>query len=59
MGSRADGEAVNQEGLEGCQAGRGAESLKVLVRTETRSQREMALRDAAVRGEVWVLRWCG
>ena len=59
MGSRADGEAVDQEGLEGCQAGRGAESLKVLVRTETRSQRETSLREAAVGGEAWVLRWCG
>ena len=26
MGSRADGEVVTQEGLEGCQAGRGAGS---------------------------------
>lgn len=59
MGSRVDGEAVNQEGLEGCQVGRGAESLKVLVRTETRSQRETALREAAVGGEAWVLRCCG
>ena len=50
---------MNQEGLEGCQVGRGAESLKVLVRTETRSQRETALREAAVGGEAWVLRCCG
>jgi len=59
MGSRADREVVNQEGLEGCQAGRGAGSLKVLVRTETRSLGEMALREAAVGGEVWALGGCG
>lgn len=59
MGSRVDGEAVNQEGLERCQAGREAESLKVLVRTETRSQRETALREAAVGAEAWALGWYG
>ena len=37
MGSGTDEEVVNQEGLEGCQGDRGTGSLKVLVRTETRS----------------------